>query len=114
LAGGLSRGSIVSAVAPREFGKPRPSLIVQTDLLNPVHPTVAVCLLTTDLVDAPRFRVSISPSPQNGLRLPSQVMVDKIFALQRDKIGDVLGHLSESDMTLIDSALGYVLGLAVR
>jgi mRNA interferase MazF len=114
LAGKLIRGAIVSAVAPRAFGKARPTLIVQTDLLNPVHSTVLVCLLTTDLVDAPRFRVYVEPSPGNGLHLPSQVMVDKVFAIERKKVGRLFGRLSDRDMAIVDTALGYVFGLAIR
>jgi mRNA interferase MazF len=104
----------VSAVAPRAFGKPRPTLIVQTDLLNPIHSTVLVCLLTTDLVDAPRFRVGVEPSPENGLNAPSQVMVDKVFAIEREKVGRLFGRLSDRDMAAVDVALGYLIGLAIR
>jgi mRNA-degrading endonuclease toxin of MazEF toxin-antitoxin module len=41
-------------------------------------------------------------------------MVDKLFAVQREKIRTILGQLSEADMAAVDRALGYMLGLALR
>jgi mRNA-degrading endonuclease toxin of MazEF toxin-antitoxin module len=52
--------------------------------------------------------------PENNLLLPSQVMVDKTHAVQGEKIRRSISHLSDKDMAAVESALGYVLGLAVR
>lgn len=41
-------------------------------------------------------------------------MVDKLFAVQREKIRTVFGKLSEADLASVDNALGYTLGLALR
>lgn len=57
--------------------------------------------------------MSIAPSLENGLILPSQLMVDKLFAVQRETIRTIFGWLS-ADMAAVDSALGYVLGPALR
>lgn len=63
----MKRGDIVLAVARGDYGKPRPAVVVQSDLFNSTHASLIVCLLTSELVDAPLFRLTIPPSPTNGL-----------------------------------------------
>jgi mRNA interferase MazF len=74
----------VTVVLPRDYGKPRPALVIQSDLFDE-HPSVTVLPLTTDLRPTPLFRIDIAPSGENGLRAPSQVMVDKPQAAPRAK-----------------------------
>ena len=57
----MKRGDIVLAVARGDYGKPRPAVIVQSDLFNPTHASLLVCLLTTELIDAPLFRLPLAP-----------------------------------------------------
>ena len=73
----MRRGDVVTVAAAGDYGKPRPAVIVQTDAFPENHASVVVCQLTSELVDAPDFRVTIEPTPENGLRLKSQVMTDK-------------------------------------
>ena len=46
------------------------------------------------LVDAPLFRLSISPSRENGLKTESQVMVDKITAVRREHVAKKIGAIA--------------------
>ncbi len=110
----LRRGDVVTAVAPRAYGKPRPALIVQTDLLNPTHASYVICPFTTDRIGAPEFRLEFPPSAENGLRDASQLMVDKITTVPREKVGAVIGRLSRSDLARVNETLAVVLGLADR
>lgn len=71
----MKRGDIVLAVARGDYGKPRPAVIVQSDLFNGTHASLLVCLLTSDLINAPLFRLALAPTPANGLLEPSQIMV---------------------------------------
>ncbi len=48
--------------------------------------SILVCLVTTTRRDAPFYRFRIEPTAENGLREPSDVMVDKIFALSRPNV----------------------------
>jgi mRNA interferase MazF len=73
---------------------------------------VVVCQLTSDLADAPDFRVTIEPKPENGLRLTSQVMADKPVTLRRERIGQTIGRLGDQDMVRLGVALAFVMGLA--
>jgi mRNA interferase MazF len=68
--------------------------------------------MTSDLVDAPDFRITIDPSDKNGLRTPSQVMSDKSTTVRRERIGGVIGHLEPGDLRRLNVALALVMGLA--
>lgn len=98
-------------VLSREYGKPRPALVIQSDLFD-AHPSVTVLPLTTNLRPTPLFRIDIVPTEENGLRAPSQVMVDKVQALPRGKIGQRIGALSEEQMIAVNRALALFLGFA--
>src|SRR5215469_10416756 len=84
---GMRRGDLITVALPGDFGKPRPALVIQSDLFNETHPTVTVLPLTSDLRNAPLFRVLVEPSPENGLEKVSQIMIDKPITFLRTKIG---------------------------
>jgi mRNA interferase MazF len=71
-----------------------------------------ICQLTSDLVEGPDFRVTLEPTPQNGLRVKSQVMADKPVTIRRERVGQKIGRLDDRDMALLGAALAFVLGLA--
>ncbi len=108
----MKRGDIVLAVVRGDYGKPRPAVVVQSDLFNATHASLLVCLLTTELVDAPLFRLTIAPSPANGLREISQIMTDKLLALPRDRIRDRIGVADDEMLLALNRALALILGLA--
>src|SRR5215471_12006736 len=108
----MRRGDVVTVAASGDYGKPRPAVIVQTDAFPESHASVVICQLTSELVDAPDFRVTIDPRPENGLRLTSQVMADKPVTIRRERIGQTIGRLSHQDMGRLSAALAFVLGLA--
>lgn len=72
----MMRGDFVTIAMQGDFGKPRPALVIQADQFRE-HATVTVLPVTSTLIAAPLFRVTVQPSAENGLRKPSQVMVDK-------------------------------------
>jgi mRNA interferase MazF len=108
----MRRGDLVTVAAAGDDGKPCPAVIVQTDAFPQSHASVVVCQLTSELVDAPDFRVIIEPKPQNGLRLKSQVMADKPVTIRRERIGQKIGRLGNQDMARLGIALAFVMGLA--
>jgi mRNA interferase MazF len=108
----MRRGDVVTVAAAGDYGKPRPAVIVQTDAIPERHASVVVCQLTSDLVNAPDFRVSIDPTPENGLRLTSQVMADKPVTIRRERVGRNIGRLDSRDMARLGVALAFGLGLA--
>jgi mRNA interferase MazF len=110
----MKRGDVVTVALSGDYGKPRPAVIIQSDVLPISHASVVVCQMTSELERASTFRVTINPSNENGLRLPSQVMADKPASILRERVGRVIGRLSHGDMGRVDvAALAFVLGLAV-
>lgn len=108
----MRRGDVVTVAAAGDYGKPRPAVIVQSDAFPENHASVVVCQLTSELADAPDFRVTIEPTAENGLRLKSQVMADKPVTVRRDRIGRRVGRLGSQEMARLGIALAFVLGLA--
>jgi mRNA interferase MazF len=108
----MRRGDVVTVATAGDYGKPRPAVIVRTDAFPESHASVVVCQLTSELVNAPEFRVAIDPSPENGLRLRSQVMADKPVTIRRERVGQTIGQLGSQDMARLGAALAFVLGLA--
>lgn len=109
----LRRGDLVTVAAKGPYtAKPRPALVVQASETLPYRDSVTVCLLSTDLIDAPLFRVRISPSAANGLREDSEVMADKVLTVPREVLSSkAFGRLSAADLERVDSALRFWLGL---
>ena len=108
----MRRGDVVTAAAAGDYGKPRPAVIVQSDAFPRDHASVLICQITSELVDAPDFRVTIEPSAENGLRSRSQVMADKPVTIRRERVGKRIGHLGAEDAGRLNIALAFVMGLA--
>jgi mRNA interferase MazF len=71
-----------------------------------------ICQMTSTIVDAPDFRVTVDPSEGNGLRARSQVMADKPVTVRRGRIGASIGRLDTGDLGRLNIALAFVMGLA--
>ena len=97
-AGGREAGDIVTAALPGASGKPRPAVVVQSDIVPATYRTVTLLPITSELEPAPAFRITVDPSPANGLRKVSQIMVDKTMTHLREKVGAVIGALEEATM----------------
>lgn len=108
----MRRGDVVTVVAPGDFGKPRPAIVVQTDVLTAAGASsLVLCLVSSHLVDASAFRILLEPSPGNGLRQTSQIMVDKMLTVPRARMGKVVGHLDDETMLRLTRTLAFVVGL---
>ena len=105
-ASGLCRGAVVTVASPGVYcGKPLPAVVVQANRWLQGHPSVTLCPLTSSLVDAPLLRIPVPTSGQNGLRKPSQLMVDKLFTVPSSAIGSLVGALEASILRELDLAL---------
>jgi mRNA interferase MazF len=105
------RGDLVVAALPKDHGKPRPVLIIQADSFAE-RPMVTVLPLTSTLQDAPLFRLTVEPSPGNGLKARSQIMVDRAATLSRDEVGQPIGRVDDRTMVAVNRALAVFLGIA--
>jgi mRNA interferase MazF len=108
----MKRGAIVVVAARGAYtGKPRPALVVQSDLFNPTHSSVTVCPITSDCVDAPLFRLTLPPGSRTGLRGVSQIMIDKIVSVPRAAISAEIGECDARELDAVDDGLRRWLGL---
>jgi mRNA interferase MazF len=107
----MRRGDLVTVALQGDLGKPRHALIIQSDLFE-AHPSVVILPLTSKLRDTPLFRILVDPDQVNGLRNPSQIMVDKPQPISRAKVGAVFGHLNDETMLAVNRALAVFLGFA--
>jgi mRNA interferase MazF len=107
----MKKGDVFLASIPGDFGKPRPVVIVQNDKANLTHASIVVCPLSSHVIDAPLFRLAVEPSSRNGLRVKSQIMVDKISAIGRNRLGNYIGYISDELLLQINRALAFWIGL---
>ena len=108
----MTRGDVVVVATKGAYsGKPRPALVVQSNLFNETHASLTVCPITSDCIDAPLFRVAVPPGARTGLRAPSQVMVDKILSVPRSSIAKEIGRCESAELGAVDDALRRWLAL---
>ncbi len=107
----MRRGELVTVALPGDFGKPRPALVIQADQFDATG-TLTLTLLSGTLVDAPLFRLTVEPTALNGLHKPSQIMIDKIMTVKRDRLGDAFGKLDDETMLAVSRSLALFLGFA--
>ena len=108
----IARGDVVLMVVPSDLGRPRPGVVVQADEFAAGLLTIFICPISSDIQDGLLLRPLIEVAPQNGLRLRSQIMTDKMVALRRDRIRRVIGRIDAETSEQLDRALLLVLGLA--
>lgn len=106
----MKRGDLITVAMQGDFGKPRPALVIQADSFDGL-PTVSVLPVTGTLTTAPLLRVTVQPDKENGLRKASQVMIDKVITVKRDKTGEAFGRINANLMTEIERRLALFLGI---
>jgi mRNA interferase MazF len=108
----MQRGELFTVAGGGEYArKPRPAVIVQNDGFDATN-SIVVCPLTTSPSEAALFRLRIEPSDANGLKSQSRIMVDKVAAVPRAKLGVRIGRLDDADILRLNQALLVFLGLA--
>lgn len=112
----MKRGEIYRAdldpVLGSEQGGIRPVLIVQNDLANQSSPTVIVVPLTSRQKH-PRqpTHVRIDP-PEGGLLRPSQALCEQVRTLEKSRLTNYMGTLTENSLQRVEKALHQALGTA--
>lgn len=108
----MRRGDIV-LIADRGggdyAGKPRPAVIVQSELF-PETDSVTLCLLTTHTSGAPLLRVAVEPGERSGLRNISHIQVEKLTTIRRDRVAATIGCISTEESLALNRSLAVFLG----
>jgi mRNA interferase MazF len=106
----MRRGDLVTIAMAGDYGKPRPALVVQSDVFADM-PSITVLQLTSEVHEEQMVRITVQPSEGNGLRKSSQVMIDRAMSVPRTKVGPVLGRLDDAGISAVSEALSRFLGL---
>ena len=107
----MNRGTVVVVALQGDYGKPRPALVIQSNLFAAL-PSVTILPITGELRDAPLYRIDVDAAPETGLQKPSQIMVDKPQTIPCEKIGQVIGRVDDKTMLAVNRSLAVFLGLA--
>jgi mRNA interferase MazF len=108
----VKRGEIWTlAAGPDYSGKPRPVVIIQSDEFDAIA-SITFCPFTTNDTIAPLFRIPVQVTDGNGLRSPSNLMVDKIATVPKAKMGKRIGRIGDEDLVRLNRAILVFLGLA--
>lgn len=108
----MKRGDIVRTVGRGDFSnKPRPSLVVQADSFNEYHPSVTVCPITSSLSGDSFYRILVTADGGNGLTRDSEIEIDRVQAIWRERTCDVIGQASDEVMFAVDQAIRRWLAL---
>lgn len=91
-----------------EAGKVRPVVIVQTNLLNNVHPSTLVCPVTTDVIpQSAILRVNLRKS-KSGLRQDSDIMIDRLRAIDSRRLVKKVGVVDAATAKKVRDSLRIV------
>jgi mRNA interferase MazF len=106
----VKRGDIVTVALPGDLGKPRPALVMQSDLF-PQTASVVLIPITSTITES-MMRLTVQPSASNGLREASQLMTDRVSTVSRAKVGQVIGTLEAVYVREVSRRLSLFLALA--
>ncbi|MDQ6989743.1 MAG: type II toxin-antitoxin system PemK/MazF family toxin [Mariprofundaceae bacterium] len=107
----MKRGDLVTIVTQGDYGKPRPALVIQSDYFIE-NSSVTVLPVSSCIVDSPLLRINVEANEKTNLNKISQVMVDKITTVKREKVGLVFGSIDHKKMLEVERCLSVFIGIA--
>ena len=108
----MRRGELYLAAAGSGYaGKPRPVLIIQDDALANLD-SVVVCPLSSASPVREPLRIGLPATGLTGLDSDSVIMVDKVSAIPRSKIGPRIGVVDRPVLRSVTRGLATLLGFA--
>lgn len=94
-----------------EPGKTRPVLVIQTDLLNSLHPSTIICPVTTNVIkESDILRVHIKKEIAN-LQKPSDLMIDQIRAIDNKRLIKKIGELPTDHRKIVIENIKIILDI---
>ena len=111
----IKRGDIfyadLSPVIGSEQGGIRPVLIIQNDIGNKYSPTIIAAAITSQL-EKSKLPTHIELSGKNyGLAKDSVILLEQIRTIDRQRLMEKIGHLSEREMETVNNAISISFGL---
>ncbi|GER80854.1 MAG: type II toxin-antitoxin system PemK/MazF family toxin [Anaerolineae bacterium CFX3] len=115
----MKRGDIVLVNLPQptdgaghEQVGTRPALVVHENNSSDVISVIMIVPFTSNL-KAQKFQytILIHPTKENGLTLPSVLLVFQLRAIDKQRIGKKIGQLEETTMKKVNQEIKDLLGL---
>lgn len=115
----MDRGDIILAQLPQPDNNPgheqtgtRPALVVHSNETNDTLSVIMIAPFTSNL-KAQRFphAILIQPSRENGLSMPSVLLIFQLRAINKQRVTQKIGHLDEKSMSQVNQELKKMLGL---
>jgi len=115
----MKRGDIVLVNLPQaadsaghEQVGTRPALIVHDDATSDTLSVVMIVPFTSNL-KAQRFphTILVKPSKENGLSMPSVLLVFQLRAIDKQRVTKKIGHLEDKLMGQVNQEIKDLLGL---
>ena len=110
----VKRGDIyyadLSPVVGSEQGGVRPVLVIQNDVGNKHSPTV-ICAAITSKMNKAKLPTHYLLKAENGLELPSLVLMEQLRTIDKRRLETYIGHLEEQHIRRLNRALAVSVGL---
>jgi len=111
----IKRGDIyyadLSPVVGSEQGGIRPVLIVQNDVGNRYSPTVIAAAITSRMGKTKLPTHIDIYADRVGLAKDSVVLLEQVRTIDKQRLGEKMGHLDVETMNAVDDAISISLGL---
>ena len=92
-----------------EPGKVRPVVVVQTNLLNGIHPSTVICPVTTNVQPGSMFLRVHLVTGEAGMKQKSDILVDQIRAVDNRRLLQRLGKVSRKSQVKLARSLSILL-----
>ena len=89
----------------------RPVVIIQNDTGNRYSPTVIVAAISSKVATKAKLPTHFYLAAENGLKLPSIVLSEQLRTIDKRRLTEYIGHMSEQQMGEIDKTLSVSIGL---
>ena len=113
----IKRGDIYYAelnpVIGSEQGGTRPVLIISNDIGNRHSPTVIVAAITSRVHTKAKLPTHTAIRDFEGLNKDSIILLEQIRTIDKQRLQEYIGMLSESEMARVDKALAISVSLNI-
>ena len=89
----------------------RPVVIIQNNVGNKHSPTVIIASITSKTGVKAKLPTHYYIDAEDGLKLPSIVLLEQLRTVDKRRLGNFIGHLSEKHICGINHALAVSIGL---
>jgi len=111
----VKRGDIIyadlSPVVGSEQGGVRPVLVIQNDIGNKYSPTVIVAAITSQIYKAKLPTHVELAAEEYGITKDSVILLEQIRTIDKKRLKEKIGHLSDELMKKVDEGLQISFGL---